>query len=216
LLSLSGETITILNLTKMKFSFKLSLLIAVPLTMMIGCSDDGDLFDCTPAVEIIKSEKLEIPDAVDLPSDHASGHTRVATYFAKGVQKYKAQPKTGVPGEFEWVLVAPVAVLFDKTNRSAGTHTAGPTWQLTGGMDSIYAQQFVPPRSAPSPDPNSIPWLLLKPKDGKIPTGIFADVDYIQRIATKGGKAPATLPQSINDTVNVAYTAVYRFSKMNP
>jgi hypothetical protein len=53
------------------------------------------------------------------------------------------------------------------------------------------------------------------PKIGKAPTGIFADVSYIQRIATKGGKAPATAPVSASDTIDVHYTAVYRFTKKN-
>ena len=54
------------------------------------------------------------------------------------------------------------------------------------------------------------------PKVGTTPTGIFADVDYIQRIATKGGKAPLTLPANIDETVDVKYKAVYRFTKINP
>ncbi|HEX7844800.1 MAG TPA: DUF3455 domain-containing protein, partial [Chitinophagaceae bacterium] len=83
-------------------------------------------------------------------------------------------------------------------------------------MDSIFAQQFSPARTAPSPDAGSIDWLLLKPKAGTTPTGIFADVDYIQRIATKGGKAPLTAPASINETVDVKYKTVYRFTKINP
>jgi hypothetical protein len=51
------------------------------------------------------------------------------------------------------------------------------------------------------------------PKTGTVPTGIFSHVAYIQRIATKGGKAPATLPSAASDTVDVKYTAIYRFTK---
>jgi hypothetical protein len=87
---------------------------------------------------------------------------------------------------------------------------------LTGVTDSIYAQVFTPAKSAASPDPGSIDWLLLMPKTGKVPTGIFANVSYIQRIATKGGKAPTTLPVSAGETVEVKYTAIYRFTKKNP
>ena len=83
-------------------------------------------------------------------------------------------------------------------------------------LDSIFGQQFSPARTAPSPDPESIDWLLLMPKVGTIPTGIFADVDYIQRIATKGGKAPLTPPTSLSETVEVKYKTVYRFTKINP
>ena len=62
---------------------------------------------------------------------------------------------------------------------------------------------------------NSIPWLQLMPKAGKVPTGAFSNVNYIQRIATTGGKAPATAPASATETVDVPYTAVYRFAKKN-
>jgi hypothetical protein len=51
------------------------------------------------------------------------------------------------------------------------------------------------------------------PKAGTIPTGIFADVDYIQRIATKGGKAPTAPPTTATETVEIKYQAVYRFTK---
>ena len=53
------------------------------------------------------------------------------------------------------------------------------------------------------------------PKAGTTPTGIFADVDYIQRIATKGGKAPLTPPTSLTETVDVKYKTVYRFTRIN-
>jgi hypothetical protein len=53
------------------------------------------------------------------------------------------------------------------------------------------------------------------PKIGKTPTGIFSDVDYVQRIATKGGKAPLTPPADLFQTVDVKYKAVYRFTKIN-
>ncbi|HEV8284747.1 MAG TPA: DUF3455 domain-containing protein [Chitinophagaceae bacterium] len=170
----------------------------------------------SPAAQIAASEKLEIPAAIALPDNLPNGNTRVATFYAEGVQKYKAQIKAGSdPIVYEWVFVAPQADLYDATNAKVGTHSAGPTWQLSV-MDSIYGQQYSPPKSAPSPDAGSIDWLLLKPKTGTVPTGIFANVAYIQRIATKGGKAPTTPPTSANKTVEVKYKAVYRFTKINP
>ena len=183
------------------------------LVLTTGCDKEPGLG--VPAYHIQQSEKLVIPASVDLPfSPH--GHTRVATYYATGVQKYKARVKAGSdPITFEWAFVAPDAKLFDISNKEVGSHGAGPFWQLYGGMDSIFAQHFTPARTAPSPDPSSIDWLLLKPKIGTVPTGIFADVDYIQRIATVGGKAPATQPTTESDLVDVNYTAVYRLSKIN-
>src|SRR5688572_2758095 len=158
-----------------------------------------------PAFHIQQSEKLFIPATISLPAKSK----RVVTYYATGVQKYRAQVKPNTtPVAYEWVFVAPQADLFDITNRSIGTHSAGPSWRITGSIDSIYGQHFTPARTAPSPDPSSIDWLLLMPKLGTIPTGIFADVAFIQRIATTGGRAPSTAPVSESDRVEVPYTAV--------
>jgi hypothetical protein len=170
----------------------------------------------SPAAHIAASEKLVIPAAIDLPANLPNGNTRVATFYAEGVQKYIAQQIAGSnPVTYQWVFVAPQADLYDATNAKVGTHSAGPTWQLSA-FDSIYGQQYSPPKTAPSPDAGSIDWLLLKPKTGTTPTGIFTNVAYIQRIATKGGKAPATPPSRANETVQVNYKAVYRFTKINP
>lgn len=169
----------------------------------------------SPAAHIAASENLEIPATVAIPENLPNGNTRVATYYAVGVQKYKARVKAGSdPVSYEWAFVAPQADLYDNTNLKVGSHGAGPFWTISP-QDSIFAQQFSPARTAPSPDPESIDWLLLMPKAGTIPTGVFAEVDYIQRIATKGGKAPLTPPTSIGQTVDVKYKTVYRFTKIN-
>ena len=181
----------------------------------VACEPDNDIYNGSPAHQIEASECLTIPAAVDLPAAHPGGYTRVATFYAKGVQKYKAQVKSGSdPVAYEWVLAGPDAKLYDKTNAKVGSHGFGPHWTLSA-LDSIFAQQFAPPKTAPSPDANSVDWLLLMPKVGKTPTGIFADVDYIQRIATQGGKAPSTLPKNASETMDVKYTAIYRFTKKN-
>lgn len=186
--------------------------------VLISCkkSKDTVVDQRSPAVYISKSENLAIPAAVEIPANAPNGNSRVATYYAEGLQRYKAQAKPGtLPVVYEWVFIAPLANLYDATNTLVGTHSAGPTWQLSA-MDSIYGQQFTPARTAPGADPNSIDWLLLMPKAGKTPTGIFANVSYIQRIATVGGKAPATAPTSATETADVPYTAIYRFTKKNP
>ena len=170
----------------------------------------------SPAAHIEASENVIIPAAVDLPANLPNGNTRVATYYGVGVQKYKARVKAGTdPVAYEWVFVAPGADLYDYTNAKVGTHGAGPFWEVSP-FDSVFAQHFTPAKTAPSPDSESIDWLLLMPKAGTTPTGIFADVDYIQRIATKGGKAPLTAPTSLTDTVNVKYKTVYRFTRISP
>lgn len=182
----------------------------------LGCKRDAVEDTSSPAYQLNQSEKLPIPATVDLPGNAPAGHTRVATFYAEGVQKYKAQPKAGSsPVVYEWVFVAPEATLYDASNRKVGTHGAGPFWQLSP-TDSVFGQAFVPARTAPGADPESIDWLLLKPKTGTAPAGVFKEVAYIQRIATKGGKPPLALPATGNETAAVNYRAVYRFTKINP
>lgn len=215
-LYLAAIIITFLNMfTQKRIPGLVSVAVILSLTFA-ACEKDKEVKDESPAAQLAASEKLVIPAAVDIPSN-PTGNTRIATYFAVGVQKYKAQLVAGSsPARYEWVFVAPAADPYDATNAKVGTHTAGPTWQLPGGQDSIYAQHFTPARTAPSAEPNTIDWLLLMPKTGKVPTGIFTSVAYIQRIATKGGKAPATAPTNASETVDVPYTAVYRLTKKNP
>lgn len=185
------------------------------LTIFSGCDHDHD-FPSTPADHIAASEKLIIPAAVTVPVNSPNGNTRVVTYYAKGVQIYKAKKVEGSdPASFEWSFVAPRAVLYDYSNKKVGNHGAGPFWTISPA-DSIFGQAFVPARTAPAQDAGSIDWLLLMPKEGKTPTGIFSDVDYIQRIATQGGKAPAQVPANVNGTAEVPYEAIYRFTKKNP
>jgi Protein of unknown function (DUF3455) len=199
---------------------KTSATVLIAVALLGSCAKDKTKFtppapELTPEQHITESEKLTIPAAVDVEANMPTGNTRVATYFARGVQKYKAQYMPGTyPFKYEWVFVAPQADLFDENNRIVGTHGAGPYWALSPN-DSLFAQQFTPVRKASSPDGNSIDWLLLKVKDGKTPTGIFANVTYIQRIATVGGKAPAPGSATADATIDIPYTAVYRFIKKN-
>ena len=191
-------------------------LLGFPLIIAIGlmaCEKDKSIDTSSPHYQINESEKLFIPSAIEIPANLPGGNSRVATFYAEGVQKYKAQLKAGT-NTYEWVFVAPQADLYNAGNVKVGTHSAGPSWQLSLA-DSLFAQQFTPARTVPSPDAVSIDWLLLMPKAGKTPTGIFAGVSYIQRIATAGGKAPAVLPTNANETTEVKYTAVYRFTQKN-
>jgi len=199
---------------------KKNLLIAVSvaglfLLIALSCSREDGISAASPAFKLMETERLSIPAAIELPANLPNGNSRVATFYAEGLQKYKAQVKAGSdPVMYEWLFVAPEADLYDASNAKVGTHGAGPFWQLSA-TDSIFGQAFTPAKTA-TPDANSIPWLQLVPKNGKMPTGIFSNVAYIQRIATTGGKAPEAAPKSLSDKADVFYTAVYRFSKKNP
>ena len=196
-------------------SFLACAVLTTAAVLLSSCNKEQKVDSNSPAYLISQSESLSIPDAVALPANLPNGNTRVATFFANGVQKYKAQEVAGSnPVQYQWVFVAPQADLYDIHNSKVGTHSAGPNWQLSAA-DSMFGQSFTPPRTAASTDPNSIDWLLLMPRTGKTPTGLFANVSYVQRIATSGGKAPANPPVNATDAIDVPYTAIYRCSKKN-
>jgi hypothetical protein len=61
-----------------------------------------------------------------------------------------------------------------------------------------------------APDPDAIPWLLLKAVETEGP-GIFQRVTFIQRLHTTGGLAPNYAGDYAGHTVGVYYTAEYVF-----
>ena len=186
------------------------------LVALVSCTKKTDPDPNSAAFKIDASEKLDIntvASEIALPENLPNGNERVATYYASGVQMYKAQATPGTnPATYTWVFVAPKADLYDHTNVKVGTHYVGPTWKLTSLTDSIVAQQFSPAKKK-TVDTKNIDWLQLTPKDGTTPKGIFKDVVYVQRIATTGGIAPSDPPTSATQTADVAYTAIYRFAK---
>jgi hypothetical protein len=103
---------------------------------------------------------------------------------AKGDQIYTCKAEGG---QFTWTLTAPDAQLFDKDGKPFGKHFAGPSWEASDG--SRVTGKAV--ANASSPDTDSIPWLLVTvvSRNGN---GKLTRVTSIQRIKTKGGKAPAS------------------------
>jgi hypothetical protein len=103
---------------------------------------------------------------------------------AQGDQIYTCE---GNGAQFTWILKAPKAQLTDKSGKPFGKHFAGPSWEANDG--SRVTGKAV--AYAPSPGADSIPWLLVRvvSHSGE---GVLARVTSIQRINTKGGKAPAS------------------------
>lgn len=125
-----------------------------------------------------------------------------------GVQIYVCAA-TDAPAH--WVLQAPQATLTDATSgRKLGTHTAGPTWTWNDGS-SVHG---VVTAKLASPEPDSVPWLLLaaQPAGGER-RGALADITWIRRSETHGGVAPANGCDAgrIGASVRVPYRATYTF-----
>jgi len=124
---------------------------------------------------------------------------------AKGYQVYTCKEEAG---QYSWTLKGPEAQLFDESGNSAGHHSAGPTWQLNDGstVTGKAAARFDPS------DKNAVPWLLLTAGDHS-GSGLLNNVTHIQRLNTKGGKAPAAGCDAshVGNDTRVAYTADYFF-----
>lgn len=131
----------------------------------------------------------------------------ICSLDAKGVQIYKCTQKNGV---FSWEFMGPEAKLKDNKGKVVCTHGAGPFWAYQDGS-RVEATKI---EDSPSTYPNSIPFLLLEGKNHK-GKGKFSAVSRIQRVNTKGGLAPKTIPNKSNEgtIVRVDYTATYHFYK---
>ena len=107
----------------------------------------------------------------------------------------------------KWILSGPDAKLFDEAGQKVGAHFAGPTWQWSDGSRVTGR-----PIASATPDQESIPWLLLT-ATGHTGDGLMKNVSSIQRLQTKGGKAPASGCEASHkgEQARISYSADYFF-----
>jgi hypothetical protein len=110
--------------------------------------------------------------------------------------------------QFVWTLKAPEAQLFDKSGKPFGKHFAGPSWEANDGS-KVTGKAVA---NAPSPEADSIPWLLVAVASHS-GEGVLSRVTTIQRINSKGGKAPASGCDAAhaNQEARAPYSADYVF-----
>lgn len=139
----------------------------------------------------------QAPAAASVSIEPPAGAHVLLTAHGKGAQIYTCT-------DGHWALKAPDAKLFDDSGLQVGTHFAGPTWRLTDG--SLVKGKLL--ASQPSPDAASVPWLLLEAVPGSA-SGHLAEVMWVRRTHTQGGKAPADA--CTEGVLSVPYTADYSF-----
>jgi hypothetical protein len=149
----------------------------------------------------VSAAAQEIPKQLEPPA----GEQLLLQVHAKGDQIYTCKSDGAL---FTWTLKAPDARLFDKNDKPFGKHFAGPSWEANDG--SRVTGKAV--ANSPSSDAMSIPWLLVTvvSHDG---SGVLSRVTSIQRINTRGGKAPAAGCDAshVGDEIRMPYAADYRF-----
>ena len=137
------------------------------------------------------------------PSDVAPAFTTEG----RGVQIYRCSEKDAT---YQWIFEAPEATLFDHTtHQQVATHGAGPAWTWKDGS-SIVGNVL---QNSPSPDPSSIPWLLLEAHTTGTTIGALTPITRVRRSDTHGGIPPVTGCDAAhaNTVARVPYTATYLF-----
>ena len=155
-----------------------------------------------------QSERLKAPPPLPSPTLAVPEDSQLAFHYdAVGVQVYTCQAtKTG----HAWTFQAPEAKLFDDRGHLVLKHYAGPTWESVSDHSKVVAKKV----AEFSVHADAVPELLLQvtSHEGQ---GALADVTYIQRLHTTGGRAPAVGcdESHVGATVRVDYTATYTFSR---
>jgi len=147
-----------------------------------------------PEVRPVAQREVPAPPAVKVPA----GNEMIAAFQGNGVQIYQC-------ANAAWTLLEPAATLSDH-GKPVALHFKGPIWVSTVDGSEVGATA-VPGASAPRPD--AVPELLLKASENR-GKGQFSDVTYVQRLATRGGLAPAGQCADGAQT-SVQYAATYVF-----
>ncbi|WP_293781099.1 DUF3455 domain-containing protein [uncultured Oxalicibacterium sp.] len=147
-----------------------------------------------------------LPAAVQVPA----GNKVVLETVGVGDITYECKVKKDTIDQHEWVFAGPDAVLNDRAGKAIGKYYGPPaTWESKDGSKVTATQVAVSPAGT-----GNIPLQLVKanPAMGK---GAMTDVTYIQRVATKGGVAPASACGAGNVGAKevVKYQADYIFWK---
>ena len=187
----------------MKTKLLMSVAALAAATLLSACADM-----MTMANKPVFSQQA-LPDAVKVPAGFKVAMETVGV----GEISDECRAKTGAAGaagEFEWVFVGPKAVLNDRSGKAVGTYYGPPaTWETMDGSKITATQLAVAPAGA-----GNIPFQLLKANTA-MGAGMMNGVSHIQRVATRGGTAPA-LPcaaTSLGQKQVVNYQADYIFWK---
>jgi hypothetical protein len=147
-----------------------------------------------------------LPEAVKVPA----GHVVAMETVGAGDITYECRAKKDMAAQFEWVFIGPDAKLMDRSGMQIGRYYGPPaTWENKDGSKVTATQLAV----APAGDGN-IPLQLVKANPA-MGMGAMQGVSYIQRVAIRGGVAPAAAcaATTVGQKQTVPYQADYIFWK---
>ncbi len=178
--------------------------IAARLSLIAAAGLLGACTSMGPAPMAVSQSSL--PDPIKVPP----GNRLAWETTGSGEITYECRDKANAPGQTEWVFVGPKAVLTDRAGKAVGSYYGPPaTWEALDGSRLTATQLAVAPAGA-----GNLPYQLVKanPASG---SGALVGVTYIQRVALKGGVAPATECNAAKrgQRETVAYQADYLFWK---
>jgi hypothetical protein len=176
------------------------------LTAIASLAALASLCGCSAMSTMKPYDQAALPAAVQVPTGHRVAMETVGV----GEITYECRAKAAAPGSFEWVFVGPKAVLNARSGSAVGSYFGPPaTWQASDGSAITGAQVAVAPHVA-----GSIPLQLVKANQAT-GSGAMSGISYVQRVATRGGVAPANncAGDSLGKREIVKYQADYIFWK---
>ncbi len=147
-----------------------------------------------------------LPDAIKVPAGNRVAMETVGV----GEITYECRSKANAPDQTEWVFVGPRAVLNDRSGKQVGSYYGPPaTWESKDGSRLTATQLAVAPSGM-----GNLPYQLVKANPA-MGSGTMTGVTFIQRVALKGGVAPASpcAPANKGERQVVKYQADYIFWK---
>lgn len=147
-----------------------------------------------------------LPEAMKVPAGHRVAMETVGV----GQITYECRAKKDAAGEFAWVFAGPDAKLMGRDGRQVGKYYGPPaTWEGMDGSRVTGKQLAVAPGGT-----GNIPLQFVQANPA-MGMGSMQGVTYIQRVATKGGVAPASPCSAANmgSKQIVNYQADYIFWK---
>lgn len=184
---------------------KTTLVLAVPVALLAACSGmSSPMKSSSMTAPMSTYSQANLPSAVQVPSGNKVAMETVGV----GEITYQCREKQGAAGTYEWVFAGPKAALNSRSGTKVGTYYGPPaTWEANDGSKITATQVAVSPGGN-----GNIPLQLVKanPAMGK---GSMTGVTYVQRVATRGGVAPAMpcTAANVGSQEIVKYQADYIF-----